>query len=532
LNNVHLAVLKRLKDDFTFYAPRCLRIVDKASGQLVPFTFNRAQRYIHSRIEDQIKRTGKVRVVIVKGRQQGCSTYTEGRFFHKTTLNPGSTAFILAHISDSTNHLFGMAKRYYENAPPQILPTADKMNERRLEFNQINSSYAVGTAGSAQIGRGTTIRFFHGSEAAYWDKADDIAAGVLQAVPNAPGTEVIIESTANGAGNWFHRLAMAGLGEGDSDFETIFVPWFWQPEYATPAPSDMVYNDEEAETARLFELSREQMYWRRKMIATTFGGDVWRFKREYPNTVEEGFLASGVSLIAPGLVIDARKCNSRDMFAPIVGGCDPARDRDRTVMVLRRGREIVKIRKFKTMDEMTCAGLIAQDIEKYSILKYFVDVGCGYGTVDRLKEQGFGNVVMGVHFGATAMESEVFGNKSAEMADAVKRWFEEGGANIPDDDEVQADLVSIPPLEGRGSRGRLGLPPKDEIKKVLGRSPDIFDALRLTFAYPVASRAAQSRIRRAEVDVRRTNSPLSTIRDFNNFGGKKVQVFQNTIKII
>lgn len=519
MRNAELETLKRLRDDFPFYARHCLKIVDKETGTMIPFLMNSAQRYLHDRIEDQKKRIGKVRILVIKGRKQGVSTYTEGRYFHISTLTPGSPVFILAHISDSTDELFRMAKRFYENAPPPILPTADKMNERRLEFNAINSSYGVGTAGSGQIGRGTTIRYFHGSEIGFWEKAEDIAAGILQAVPKADGTEIILESTPHGPGNWFHRKTMSAL-TGEGDFEVVFIPWYWQPEYRRTPPVDFTRSEEEDDIARSFNLDNAQLYWRRLCILDEFSGDVGRFRREFPNTVEEGFLDSGEALIAPGLVIAARKCTAKDPFSPIVGGCDPARTNDRTVMILRRGREIVKCSKYNTMDEMTCAGLIARDIEQYDIVKYFVDVGCGYGTVDRLNELGYGSIVMGIHFGATAMQSDVYGNKSAEMADAVKEWFEEGGANIPDTDDFQADIVAIPPLRSHGSRGRLALPPKDDIKKVLGRSPDFFDALRLTFSYPVSSRSVQNKIRRVELDTRRPNSPLATIRDFNRTGKK------------
>lgn len=531
MNTSQLDVLRKLKEDFPFYARKCLKIIDKTTGQIKPFELNRAQSYIHARLEEQKRKTGWVRAVIVKGRQQGCSTYVAGRYFHASTLNPGSTVFVLSHMSDSTDHLFGMSKRFYETAPPPILPTASKMNERKLEFDKINSSYKVGTAGSAQIGRSTTIRFFHGSEVAFWENSGELASGVLQAVPKAPGTEIILESTCNGSGDWFHKKAMAGLGE-DGDFITIFTPWFWQPEYYREPPKDFALTDEEEVIKRTFSLSDGQLFFRRRIIEDEFDGDVWRFKREYPNTVEEGFLASGESLIKPVLVIDARKCKVQDPFATPVGGCDPARNRDRTVMAIRRGREILSLKKYNTMDEMTCAGIIADEIERYGIQKYFIDVGCGYGAVDRLKELGFGGIVTGVHFGATAMQSDIYANKGSEMADAVKAWFEDGGANIPDLDELQADLVAIPPLKSIGSRGRLGLPPKDEIKKVLGRSPDFFDALRLTFAFPVASRVSSSRIKRAVADPRRPNSPLGTVRDFNRAKRNQPQIFQTNVKII
>ena len=477
MKHIHLQVLRKLKYDFEYYSPRCLQIIDKQSGQLVPFKLNKAQRYINRKLDEQIAKIGKVRAVIVKGRQQGSSTLVEGRYFHKATLFPGTSVFILAHISSSTDHLFGMAKRYYENAPTPILPPIDKMNERRLEFNAINSSYSVGTAGSAQIGRGTTVRLFHGSECAYWDHTADIAAGVLQAVPDADGTEIIFESTANGPGDWFHSMALAGLDpESDGDFITIFVPWFWQDEYFREPPPNFTLTPEEEEIAHMHKLSTGQMCWRRKVIQDTFSGDETRFMREYPNTVHEAFTASGDSLIKPALVMAARKSNIHSPLAPVIGGCDPAREGDRTVMVLRRGREIYKWYKYQTMDEMTCAGLIAEQIDKFNITKYFIDTGCGYGTVDRLRELGYGDIVTPVHFGSGAMQSDIFVNKRAEMADALREWFDDGAVNIPDNDEIHADLTAVPPHKKQGSRARMILMPKDDIKTLFGKSTDIFDA--------------------------------------------------------
>jgi len=103
----------KLKNDFTFYAKHCLRIRTKNEG-LQPLVLNEAQEYIHNRIEQQIKDTGKVRAIILKGRQQGASTYVEGRYIWRTTHNKGVRAFILTHDGESTNALFEMTERYYE----------------------------------------------------------------------------------------------------------------------------------------------------------------------------------------------------------------------------------------------------------------------------------------------------------------------------------------------------------------------------------------------------------------------------------
>src|SRR6266481_2390397 len=116
-----LAIRQRLKDSFPYYAERCLLIRTKAGG-LVPFKLNRVQTHLHERIEDQVKRTGKVRVIILKGRQEGCSTYVEGRFYWKVTHKTGVRAFVLAHEQEATDNLFGIAQRFHENCPSLLRP--------------------------------------------------------------------------------------------------------------------------------------------------------------------------------------------------------------------------------------------------------------------------------------------------------------------------------------------------------------------------------------------------------------------------
>ena len=92
----------------------------------------------------------------------------------------------------------------------------------------------------------------------------------------------------------------------------------------------------------------------------------------------------------------------------------------------------------------------------------------------------------------------VYQNKSSEMAHAVQKWFREQEVDIPDNDEFVADLMAIPELKQTTGRGVLTLPDKDEIAKLLGGlSCDIFDALRLTFAFPVMS----NKMRRITEDI-------------------------------
>src|ERR1700761_6910965 len=151
----------RLRDSFEYYAPRCLKIRTK-SGKVKPFRLNDAQRYLHKKLEDQKAKTGRVRALVLKGRQQGCSTYTEGRFFQRVTHSRGVKAFILTHLDEATNNLFGMSKRFYEHCPEVVRPRLRASNAKELVFNLLDSGYKVSTAGSKGTGRSDTIQLFHG----------------------------------------------------------------------------------------------------------------------------------------------------------------------------------------------------------------------------------------------------------------------------------------------------------------------------------------------------------------------------------
>lgn len=515
-----IEIRKRLKTDFAFYAPRCLKIITKKDemgrSDIRPFEFNEAQMIIHREIEDQKARLGYVRKVILKGRQQGCSTYVEGRFYWKTSMNGGEKTFILTHQEGATDNLFGMAKRYHDNAPPFVQPHVGKQNSKEMEFDRIESRYQVATAGSKGAGRSATLSNFHGSEVGFWENGGEHLAGVMQAVPLAPGTEVILESTANGFGNIFQKQWEMAV-KGESDFEAIFIPWFIQSEYKRPAPEDFQLNGDpesvpdgeltEVDYAAAYELSRDQMFWRRKKIAELGGGEegFFLFKQEYPATPDEAFQKSSMnSLLSRKFVIKARKSNVQTEGALIIG-VDPAGDgenSDRTAIVRRRTRRIFGIETFNKLSTMQIAARIHTIIKQEKPQRVFIDVGgLGVGIVDRLFElPGTHGIVIPVNFGEQANDPVVYVNRKAEMAWAFKEWLEDlGGANIPDDNDVQGDLLATPP-DDPDSNQRKRLKPKKWVKKEYGKSPDIFDACCLTFAMPIAPGAIQQGSAATEFD--------------------------------
>lgn len=484
---------QRLKDDLTHYAAKCLKIKTK-SGGLVPFELNEVQKHINARLEDQRQRTGKVRALICKGRQQGCSTLIAGRFYWRASHRFGCRVFILTHSQDGTDHLFGMVERYHEHCPAVVRPHTGKSNAKELAFDLLDSDYQVGTAGARAVGRSQTVQLFHGSEVAFWPHADEHAAGVLQTVPDAPGTEVILESTANGLGNYFQQQ-WARAESGQSEFEAIFVPWFMTAEYAK-ATDRLNLSSADHEYQDAHGLTDEQMAWRQNKITEL--GHSWLFSQEYPATAQEAFQASGEGcFIRPELVVKARRHPAAGITGPLVIGVDPARGGgDRCGIISREGRIAGRLvcERLDTSDLMVIVARVVKLIEEHKPKLVCIDTtGLGAGVYDRLKELGhvgYGKPCKSVNFAQEAAMPARYLNKRAEMWDVMRDWFEEpAGVNIPDLDTLQSDLCA--PIWADGgtrfdSSGRLVLEKKDSIRARMGSSPDLGDALALTFAFPIA----------------------------------------------
>ena len=108
-------------------------------------------RYVHNKLESLLKERGLVRVNILKGRQQGMSTYIEARFFWKVCFNFGVRAFILTHLADATRNLFEMTKRYYDNSPEFLKPHTKYNSGTTLDFDKLDSGFRVGTAGNKNV---------------------------------------------------------------------------------------------------------------------------------------------------------------------------------------------------------------------------------------------------------------------------------------------------------------------------------------------------------------------------------------------
>ena len=490
------AIRQRLKDDFAHYARKCLKIRTK-SGAVVPFALNGVQRLVHARAEKQLRDTGRVRILVLKARQPGVSTYIEGRFYWKVTHRRGVRAFILTHRDQATANLLAIARRFHGNMPSAVRPATRASNAAELDFGLLDSGYRVGTAKAEGVGRSDTVQYFHGSEVAFWARAEEHVAGALQAVPDAPGTEIWLETTANGIGGAFHNLWRAAE-RGEGGYMPIFIGWFLHDEYRTRCPADWQVPEAFAAYGAAHKLDRDQLHWawtKNAELALAEGlatDDLcWRFRQEYPATAEEAFQASGVdSFIPSSLVLAARKFRAPSQdHAPLIIGCDFARgQRDSNRFLSRQGRVLGSIvnERFHSDDTVDIAGRLSRLIERHKPDACFLDTGGGGAAVyDILSARGYRRRLTLVNFANRAHDERAYANKRAEMWGELRRWLADpGGAQIPDDDVLHAEITA--PGWSSNLNGQIILEDKQRIRARLGFSPDGGDAAALTFAEPVA----------------------------------------------
>lgn len=479
------SALRRVRENLLVHAAHCAKIKDK-QGKVTPFLLNRAQRYVHEQLEKQKAETGMVRALVLKGRQQGISTYIGERYYHQVSTQ-GKSAFIVAHEDKATSNLFEMVKRYQEHNP--LAPSTRASNAKELLFGAIDAGYKLATAGTDDVGRGNTGQLIHGSEFAFWRNPQMHLAGLGNTVADMPGSEIILESTGNGQGNAFH-LMWQEAEAGNNGFIAIFVPWFWQEEYRLPVRDKFELSAEDDKYMRAYGLDLEQMQWRANKIAQYGKGFEWLFDQEYPATAALAFQSSTLNpLISPSDVMAAVNSRYFDTAGPLIVGVDPAgdgvNDPDRTAFVFRRGRMVPRVEYHKSKTTMQIVGMLVNIWNTERPDAIIVDKGgLGAGVVDRLQEM---NVpVIGINNAERDIDPDTFENIRAGMWWRMKEWFENSPVRMPNDAALISDITAPQPDEH--SSGRKLLESKKKMAKRGIRSPDGGDALALTFAVPVAKR--------------------------------------------
>jgi hypothetical protein len=246
--------------------------------------FNRVQRRFAKMIVDQMSTRGYVRMVVLKARQQGLSTVISAWQYWWLSQREAQKGLVMAHEGEATNTLLNMYKRVHDNVPTMLRPHTKYNSKNELTFDVLDSALRVATAGGRGVARGETLQTTHLSEVAFWPVAfaNENFNGLIEAVPDEPGTAVFVESTAQGMTGKFRDLWVDAIKMGYVQF---FSAWFESDEYRTPAPADFVPHSGRRKLLEQFAPllnSNDQLFWRRRRLPKKVSGCSSKSTQRHP----------------------------------------------------------------------------------------------------------------------------------------------------------------------------------------------------------------------------------------------------------
>jgi len=239
-----------------------------------------------------------IRILVPKPRRLGISTAAEGMGYAITSFVPNQSGFLLGYNDENARTIFEMTQRYHREMEPFLRTKTRATNAQEIVFSETDGKLVIGSAQNKEI-RGKGITFFHGSEVAFYPDPKKTLGGLLPSIPERPRTIIILESTGNGVGNWFEEACRAAE-RGENNWTLFFIPWWKEPKYSVPLPegydltpmSSGQYGDE-IYYQTTYNLTPEQLYWRRRVIDNQCQGDLNFFMQEYPATLDECFQGTG-----------------------------------------------------------------------------------------------------------------------------------------------------------------------------------------------------------------------------------------------
>lgn len=338
----------RLAYDFEYWCARCVKIKDKISGREVAFVLNRPQRRVLGELERMRKGRQPIRMIMLKARQWGGSTLVQMymawlQIVHRTHCN----SVICGHLKDTSAAIKGMYRRLLDRYPDRL---ATDRKGVRLHFKTFeksrNVSEIVGrdcvvitaSAESQEAIRGYDIALAHLTEIAFWratsqKSPESLIRAVCGSVAMEEGTAIILESTANGVGNYFHTEWLRAKA-GQSDKVPVFVPWYeieiYRKKVEDVAKAWNSLDDYELELWKK-GLTLEMIAWyhaKRKEYNTHH-----QMQAEYPSDDIEAFVNTGRNVFS---LADVERLRSRCYPAPYRGEVEGlARDGSRALEELQ-----------------------------------------------------------------------------------------------------------------------------------------------------------------------------------------------------
>ncbi len=323
----------RIRHDFEYWAWRCVRIFYKTAGGEGPFRLNAGQRRVLEVMEDDRRAGRPVRVIVLKARQWGCSTLVAVYMaWYQLVLLRNCNSLICGHVKDAATNIRSMLEYLLSQYPEELWDADENGGVRHPQLKSMGASQnmkalagrdcrvTLATAIAPDAVRGANLSLAHLSEVAYYGATTQrspemLLKSIIGSVMPQPNTLVVMESTANGVGNFFHREWLRAEA-GKSDKHAVFVPWSLIAEYSMDvADSDAAtfFASFDAYERGLWDagLTLQQIMWHR--VTSRAYPSLDAFHAEFPFTPVEAFTLSGNHVFAPERIAELRR-----------GTCPPA----------------------------------------------------------------------------------------------------------------------------------------------------------------------------------------------------------------
>lgn len=238
-------------------------------------------------------------IMILKPRQKGASTIAEAVIYHHMRRNAGLNGALMGDIAATSDKVFEMYRRYYES--DKYPWNQGARNEDLNLTDEITlpngSKWSKETAGSTNAGRSGTVQVAHMEEVAFYPSSetkDPTTAFLGSFYKDSPVSLGFATSTANGATGWFYDT-----WNSQNAWKKIFAAWYEFEDSARAFESEeertrfeASLDEDEINERKLYNVTLEQLNWRRHIIATDYRNDAAKFRQEMPSNPEECFLLS------------------------------------------------------------------------------------------------------------------------------------------------------------------------------------------------------------------------------------------------
>lgn len=316
----------RFRHDFEYWCATCVNVRQKLTGVIAPLILNAPQRRVLAALEEDRLASRPIRLILLKARQWGGSTLIQIYMaWIQSVHRENWHSLISAHVKNTAATLRQLYSTTLANYPPELWegderpkfkPMTDAPNTRIIAGR--GCCVTITSSFSPDGIRGLDLSMAHLTEVAFWQDSDcispsDLLRSICGTVPWVPLSLIVLESTANGVGNFFHS-EWVRAEQGDSPFRAVFVPWHEIEIYRQPvADPERFISGMNAEEMEMWDngLTLEMISWYRTKLSEL--GDRSRMQAEYPGNALEAFVNSDTDVFSRTAIDNLRR-NCSDNF--------------------------------------------------------------------------------------------------------------------------------------------------------------------------------------------------------------------------